>query len=254
MDLSVQGVFQPNYIVATRAEPANAGLFMVSPKEGDYEALQKIIHDQRESAKDLGYPYFDKVNGWGHSFQKDHDKWEGTERSGMKWGFWCAHADQGLLYYWTKYYQKAVTIFRGNVVENWANDTSTGKPLLTETMDPINVTRQYAPQSRSTILHNCHYEQRPDNYMCKMPYQDYMHYTGKSKPWQGGYDPRKLNRPKSKWWYDLWFKTLFKASDEYGWNITGDNVNELLQGESPLGYQSWFGDRAKSDHNWTEAK
>ena len=245
MDLSVNGVFQPNYIVATRGEPANAGLFMVSPKEGDYEALQKIIDDQRESARDLGYPFFDKINGWGHSFEAAGDKWEATKRSGVKWGFWCAHADQGLLYYWTKYYQKTVTIFRGNVVENWINGTN-GKPLKNETLDPIDIAKLYAPQGRSTILHNCHNEQAPDNYMCKMPYQDYMHYTGKSKPWQTGFDWRGLEQPKRKWFYDLWFNTLFKASDEFGWNITGDNVNDLLQGESPLGYVSKYSDQAKS--------
>ena len=253
MDLSMQGIFQPNYIVATRGEPANAGLFMVAPKEGDYEALQKIIDDQRESARDLGYPYFDKINGWGHSFIKDGDKWEGTERSGKKWGFWCAHADQGLLYYWTKYYQRAVTIFRGNDVENWV-DGPNGKPTKNETLNPVNITQRYAPQSRSTILHNCHYEQFPGNYMCKMPYQDYMHYTGKSKPWQSGYKHWMMRRPKTKWWYDLWFSNLFQASDEFGWGIDGSNVNQLLKGDSPLGYMSWYGDRAKSEHNWTEAK
>jgi hypothetical protein len=250
MDLSVKGIFQPNFVVATRAEPANAGLFMVAPKEGDYEALLKIIQDQHESAKDLGYPFFDKIKGWGHSFMNDGDKWEGTAKSGVKWGFWCAHADQGLLYYWTKYHQMAVTIFRGNVVENWVNGTN-GKPFLNTTMNPVNIAQEYSPLKRSSVLHNCHKKQHPDNYMCKMPYQDYMHYTGKSKPWQSGYNRRKMLSDRNSGYYGLWFSTLFEVSEEFGWNITGDNVNSLVQGESPLGYMSWYGDRAKSDHNWT---
>ena len=244
MDLSVQGVFQPNYVVATKGEPSNGGLFMISPQEGDYEALQTIIHNQKESVKELGYPWWNKTDGWGHSFLEEGDMWEGTKKAGSKWGFWGAQSDQGLLYYWTKYYRKSVTIFRGNVVENWINGTN-GKPMKNETLDPVNITQLYAPQSRSAILHNCHRRQAADNYNCKMPYQDHMHYTGKQKPWQQGYSAIRLGSPGQDWWYDLWFNSLFNASAEFGWNITDENVNDHLQAHSPLGYTPSFSNRAK---------
>ncbi|KAL3936318.1 MAG: hypothetical protein SGARI_002607 [Bacillariaceae sp.] len=129
-------LLQPNFIVATRAEPAKAGLFMMAPQEGDFEAITKIIHDQREIGKTLPYPHFDKIVGWGHPFnEKTGDKWEGTTKSGIKWGFWCAHSDQGLLYHWTKYVQQSVTIYRGNEVQNWMPGNN--NPVLKNTMDPL---------------------------------------------------------------------------------------------------------------------
>ncbi|KAL3910487.1 MAG: hypothetical protein SGILL_007670 [Bacillariaceae sp.] len=242
-----QSLLQPNFIVATRGEPANAGLFMVSPHEGDYESLQKIIYYQRESAKSLPYPHFDKEYGWGHSFIKAKDKWEGTVKSGIKWGFWCAHSDQGLLYYWTKYFKNRVTIFRGSEVQNWVKAHNGANPVLQNTLNPGNLT-QYAPPTRSMTLHGCNLKknQEGDNYMCQPPYSDYHHFTGGTKPWQNGYNPKQRVQGGRNGQINLWWKTLFSASIQFGWNITKGNANDLLLGSSPLGYVSKWSETANA--------
>ena len=56
-------LLQPNFIMASGAEPCNAGMFILEPKEGEWEALQQVIHHQHASAKDLPYPGFDNYDG-----------------------------------------------------------------------------------------------------------------------------------------------------------------------------------------------
>jgi hypothetical protein len=90
-----------NLVMAGKMEPANAGFFMVAPKEGDLEQINSIIQEQEVKAKSLPYPYFDPVEGWGHVIQPD-DQWEALKKQGRNWTFWSAFSDQGLLYYWTK--------------------------------------------------------------------------------------------------------------------------------------------------------
>jgi hypothetical protein len=90
-----------NLVTAGKIEPANAGFFMVAPKEGDLEQINDIIQKQEIKAKSLPYPYFDPVEGWGHVIQPD-DQWEALNSQGKNWTFWSAFSDQGLLYYWVK--------------------------------------------------------------------------------------------------------------------------------------------------------
>jgi hypothetical protein len=90
-----------NLITAGHLEPANAGFFMVAPKQGDLEQINRIIQEREEEAKSLPYPYFDEVEGWGHVIQPG-DQWEALKEQGTNWTFWSAFSDQGLLYYWVK--------------------------------------------------------------------------------------------------------------------------------------------------------
>jgi hypothetical protein len=89
-EMSETGVIQPNLVVATRAEPTNAGFWLIAPAKGDHAVLQQIVRDHVDP--------FDRTVGWGHSFRDAGDRWEAVLTSYNKWKFWCAHLDQGLLY------------------------------------------------------------------------------------------------------------------------------------------------------------
>ena len=90
-------LLQPNFIVATSGEPANAGCFVLEPKAGFYEELLQIIRGKEVASKGKGN--FNRKVGWGHDFRKHGDQWQGMKRSGNNWFFHGAQIDQGLLYY-----------------------------------------------------------------------------------------------------------------------------------------------------------
>jgi hypothetical protein len=85
-------LLRPNLIVATKGEPCNTAMFMVTPSEENWTTFQNIVARQREEGMTLPYPHFDKKNGWGHNFLKDGDAWEGTARKGLRWNFHASHS------------------------------------------------------------------------------------------------------------------------------------------------------------------
>ena len=289
-------LLQPNLVVASLNEPANGGFFMLEPSVGAYEALQGVISHQRDQAKKfhVAYPFFSKAYGWGHSFFEHNDTHRSIVGEGKRWSWHGAFIDQGLLYYWTKYHQQAVTAIRGHVAENWApstkatntttaalpspKDSATGKnkkkkdgmippptapatqPFLELTMD-LSLIAKYAPKNVVAHIHQCDRPNRQDNWICKPPYSQYAHFTGKKKPWQVGYNE---NAQKQTGFYNLrgptrvFFETLFELSERLNLNITADNVNDRLKGiQSPLGYKPKNTDFAvrqsflKTDNNTT---
>ena len=62
-DGSISPILQPNFIMASRGEPCNAGMFILQPKIGEWDQLQAVIHEQHVTAKDLPYPKFDREYG-----------------------------------------------------------------------------------------------------------------------------------------------------------------------------------------------
>jgi len=128
---------QPNVVLAWFTEPAHGGWFLLQPFQGAYQQLQDIINRRDEEAMKLPYPHWDPIIGWG---AKLHEEWRGigddpsstattsTHSGGKKgesygtlrtfgpprhstnWTFHGDFADQGLLYYWTRFHQKAVSI------------------------------------------------------------------------------------------------------------------------------------------------
>ena len=56
-------ILQPNFIIASRGEPCNAGMFILQPLEGEWQNLQDVIHQQHVSAQYLPYPKFDREYG-----------------------------------------------------------------------------------------------------------------------------------------------------------------------------------------------
>jgi alpha-N-acetylglucosamine transferase len=79
---------EENVVLAYHHEPSNGGFFMLSPKEGDYIELTKIIHEREK----YGYN-FNETIGWGHVITPP-DYWESAKDQGTTWTFYGAFTDQ----------------------------------------------------------------------------------------------------------------------------------------------------------------
>lgn len=173
-ELSVLGVLKKNVIMAGQREPANGGFFMVEPGEGAWERIISIIANKEERGANMPYPHWDEKKGWGHAFD-ENDYYELiNNKKNNTWNFYGAFADQGLLYHWTKYEGKSVSIVFRDSVQNWDVDAN-GKVYLEQTLgldifDNVSVKRE------------CWLELMKHN-PCKAPHSDYIHFTGKRKPW-----------------------------------------------------------------------
>jgi hypothetical protein len=168
-----QPLLKENLILTWRMEPAHGGFFMLSPKEGDYEQLQEIIH--RRERQVMNGEDFDRVTGWGHIITPP-DKWHSLSGiEGLNATLWSWHgdfADQGLLYYWTKYYKKNVSIVTRGNVENWSSDGST---VLSRALSGYGCVRKEDTQ-QNRYANN----KKMDRFV---PYRDFRHFSGRSKPW-----------------------------------------------------------------------
>jgi len=243
-------VLRPNLIMSSKGEPCNAGLFILQPEYGAWEKLQEIINNQREAGKKLPYPHFDWEEGWGHNFLLAGDGWESTRFSSKKhWKFHAGHSDQGLLYYWAKYFKQDVSIVIGNRLQNWvASETRTDMPIkISETKDELD---EYSPKPL-VYMHKCNIV--GNHPFCTSPYKDFTHFMGGSKPWQGkstgkifrmgDTDTENNNAPTR-----LWFKELAKINEklDIGLDLNAWNTKYLpLMNASPLGKVAKFSDNAK---------
>jgi len=110
------------------------------------------------------------TKGWGHIIDND-DPWKTTkEKNGTEWTFYGAQADQGLLYYWTKYYKKSVSIVNGETVEQWGTESGTNDlQLLHRGFDTL---REYVC---TDVLERKGWK--------TTPYKNFIHFTGRRMPW-----------------------------------------------------------------------
>jgi len=255
--VDVPTLLKPNMIYATRGEPSNGGMFMLEPLEGDSAMMEDIVRKQHESGQKLPYPHFDKIWGWGHSFIESNDFWEGIKvKYGRRWAWHAAHADQGLLYYFAKYAKKDVSIIIGDRIQSWSSTDATKQGNLRGSNDqPFRES-----DTPNTLLH---YMQRPLleqggcsmggqqlDWKCHPPYNGWVHFYGKTKPWQNTVDANQLNNPnigaftaKAK---NLWFRELDEVSKDLGLGIDmakwNDEYLPIMQ-ESPLGYMPMWRDQ-----------
>lgn len=275
-------MFRPNLIVATRGEPCNAGLFILEPKNNSWEELQQIILQQHESAKNLPYPKFDRQVGWGHSFLEAGDEWTAIEKTGKRWHYHASHSDQGLLYYFAKYHVQDVSIIIGDRVEHWVSyDTAkrhnaniNSSPIIRDNL-PVRIGTTTQDEIRKlTTIHplayqsNCNTKPK-SSFLCHVPYRDYAHFYGRTKPWQAS--PSTLvyywsqttsakninstNASEMKAPTLLWFQTLKKINGQIGLGITEEFWQTQSLRESPLGYMAMWKDhhqRVEGFHNNTK--
>ena len=224
-DLSVRGIIRENLVFAGTTEPANAGLFMLKPSPGDYDLIQKIIHDTYERGTKLPYPHWDNVTGWGHEIvAPDFYKFL-LGRTGKHWDFYCAFSDQGLLFHFTKYVKKSVTIGMRDHLENWSPNSD---GLMKKTNDNVDLVSLKEFSRRPAC-----WPRQARAKFCLPPYTDFHHFTGLRKPWLS-HPPEDLsdeNHQQDGTYF--WFHTLMRLSDELDMNL--DFNNWKVDSRAPLG-------------------
>jgi len=210
-----------NLVVAWKHEPSQGGFFMLRPGIGELAELQEVVRVREEKSRNLTWPPFDEIDGWGHAIEP-HDSWiQFNGKRGRKWDFYGAFADQGLLYHWVKYVKKKVSIVIKNRVENWD----------TNVMGNGEKGSLYMEISKDDVLveHSCSTKDpfRRGYMLAYPPYRDYHHFTGWGKPWRGNdTEPHKL-----------WFHTLQKVIGKYNLSI---DIGDMRIGKPPLGlYPTW---------------
>lgn len=153
---------EPNVIRAGKIEAVNGGLFMLEPNIGDADRAFKDINERYKH----GFQW-NTTTGWQEIQPPDH--WEAIKMKNMSnWGFNGGDADQGYLYYWTKYVKRSVSILFPNKMEHWrcAEEIKQGIAL--------------------DLNSKCHVEEGNKRlYGKKNPWVDkqFIHYASKMKPW-----------------------------------------------------------------------
>ena len=193
MSASASSPIQENLVVAGTQEPSTAGFFLLTPGRDKLNRLHQVVSKRERDARDLPFPKFDVVQGWGHVIQPP-DRWEtrASTRSGNNWTFYSADADQGLLYEWVKYVEQKVSIVIGTTVQNWSPGKN-GYPVLKEILEK--------PFLKVSWRLNAWARGPP-------PYRHFYHFTGRSKPWEANM-PENLSAanhkksPERFWFYQL---------------------------------------------------
>ena len=229
-----------NLIVAGKDEPANAGFFMLAPNQTDLEHINRIIQQRGERARELQYPYFDPVEGWGHAIEQG-DQWEAIWMQGRNWTFWSAFADQGLLYHWVKYVKKSVSIVRKFDVQNWGVNANGTFGVETTLVEPFkNRTSEYACW-KNMKLH------------CETLRRDYVHFTGRGKPWISG-PPKDFSNSTRKWEsaHYFWFYQLQQLDQELEMGLDFDNWTTVKRRRPSLGLNSMYNSLPNASVNLLE--
>ena len=254
---AVPTVLKPNFIVATRAEPCNAGMFIVEPSDHIYKKYRETVRIQRENSKNIPR-HFDTRIGWGHGFIGTDDEWEAINKRGKHWDFYAAHSDQGLLYYVARYLYKDVSIAIGGKVQSWKNVP--GQPNPEKDSEVKDLLKNHMPKERIAFMYKCDklLGGGADSFFtwtCNPPYDTYAHFTGSHKPWQGklpGGWNKMPSEPRIKNIYgptEFWFRELNELNEKLHIGLDLKNWNskylDAMKG-SPLGYMAMYSDQEKA--------
>jgi hypothetical protein len=213
----VDGILKENLVLAWSMEPAHGGLFMLEPREGDHQLLLDII-TRREAEATKTSAKFDRVRGWGHVITAP-DHWHSIGgREGPNATLWKWHgdfADQGLLYYWTKYYKRSVSLVIKDQVENWS---SREDQAIMERVIPKGALTPHACLPVEYALHGKYAKSRYNPLYA--PLRDFRHFSGRHKPW------RLVN--KIDWNRTLTFDDVQHTDAQHYWLYMLRQLNERL--------------------------
>lgn len=191
-------LLQPNVVLAWFTEPAHGGWFLLQPFPGAYQQLQDIVHRRDQEAMTLPYPHWDPIQGWGARLEEE---WRGiggsgTEEEGVgrdgtrtfapprhssNWTFHGDFADQGLLYFWTRFHQKAVSMLYLDSILDYVGDTQTHR---TEP-DVMNELRRHTClPARQEEVGRFGSSLNAPLFYGKVPHRDFVHFSGTQKPWE----------------------------------------------------------------------
>ena len=158
---------EPNVVRIGKIEATNGGLFMLEPNQLDAERVFDDIHKRYKYGSD-----WDTDRGWREIQPPDHwdHEWDRPQNT-TKWDFYGGDADQGFLYYWTKYVKRSVSILHPSKIEHWrcGEEVREGKAFYYNS--------------------TCHQEESYDrfnkNKELRGGWIDHQitHWTGSSKPW-----------------------------------------------------------------------
>ncbi|KAG7372758.1 glycosyl transferase family 8 protein [Nitzschia inconspicua] len=201
-----------NVGVAFKSDPANGGIFILTPNADDFQHIQRIIHQKEVDALKLPFPHWNETIGWGHVIQSP-DIWRSLwGRNGTSWSWYGAVADQGLLYYWIKYVKKSVSLIIKHEVEQWeANEHG-----VLEREEDLN--------GNALDQYGCAKDLGPRKQLGPSPYSDFVHLTGSSKPWNSNREDleqaiqqKKFKDCNNK---EKWYFSLVEALKEVGMDET----------------------------------
>jgi len=235
-------LLKSNFIMATKFEPCNTGMFMVTPSKEAFADYISILKNQLEIAKTLPYPHFDKRRGWGHIFRKAKDTWRSIESKEPRWTYHAAHSDQGLMYQFAKYTRQDVSIAIGDIVENWKKG-EVDKPIMeSEVTGMLSkyqgelLRYQYSCDKPKEESKELQYRWR-----CTPPYDSTAHFYGKMKPWEKAFN---LKNDLTDWSYrrfaakSVWFRELEELNSKLQMGLDLDQWDkkylDMLK-DAPLG-------------------
>jgi hypothetical protein len=256
-DTTTPTVLMENLVVAGSQEPANGGFFMLAPHAGALQQVNRIIQTREEHASNNQQSsknetrqqrvdkLFDPVQGWGHAIDPstgDAGWVTNGKRAGTNWTFWAAFADQGLLYHYTKYVRKSVTIVLADQVQNWGTTTNdTGSVIEgngsvhtnvsgagVRLLETLKFPFQNYSQPSSILYQKC--GRWTSGKGCPSPYSDYFHFTGKGKPWFNGPPSDLSNKTKTASAEHFWWYTLTILNDQLDMGI-GDQLQNWTAGD-----------------------
>jgi hypothetical protein len=266
---STPTILMENLVVAGSQEPANGGFFMLAPHAGALQQINRIIQTREEHARSnkesvpnetrqqKADKHFDAVQGWGHVIDPSTGDagWvtNDDDISGTNWTFWAAFADQGLLYHYTKYVRKSVTIVLADRVQNWGTTTEVGTDgngtaadgngTVVRLLETLKFPFQNYAQPSRILNQKC--ERWTAGKGCPSPYSDYFHFTSKSKPWFNGPPSDLSHKTKTAssehfWWYILIFlnRQLDMGIEDQLRNWKTGNHHRPLLGMHPAKWQA----------------
>jgi hypothetical protein len=116
------GTLKSNVGFVGNAEPMNGGSFILSPREGAVEQINDLIREKEHRT-------WSSSSGWGHVMTPPDRYLTSFLGPQTTWDFHGGDTDQGLLYYWTKYVEKDVSMILKNfTVEHWSRPTDSSSP------------------------------------------------------------------------------------------------------------------------------
>jgi lipopolysaccharide biosynthesis glycosyltransferase len=234
---------KPNVVLSWFKEPAHGGFFLLQPSRAYYQSIQAIITRRELQALTLPYPHWDPIGGWGHVI-RPQDAWHGLpawpsddaasvdtknfaipipHATSTNWTFHGDFADQGLLYYYTKYYLQDVSILFLDHVEQWGSQSPATEMPVLESVDQIHTTldNNDKPSSLHYTFRGClpHQMEHLGHYGSAVhpllydhvPHRDFVHFSGDAKPWEQSAPSvslaaLSLNQVQSSmdfWWYQF---------------------------------------------------
>ncbi|GFH61370.1 hypothetical protein CTEN210_17846 [Chaetoceros tenuissimus] len=159
---------EPNVIRIGKIEATNGGLFMLEPNQLDAERVFDDVHERYKYGSD-----WDTDRGWYEIRPPDHWDYilDYNKQNTTKWQFYGGDADQGFLYYWTKYVKRSVSILHPSKMEHWrcSEEVRLGKAF----------------DYNSTYHEEESYDRFYENKELRGGWIDHQitHWTGLDKPW-----------------------------------------------------------------------